>query len=293
MADSTENDGENSQEIKVSSDSLPTNSVSKPGNGVVEALLVEEYPAMSTAMRNLTSSLENPTLEEIVVVVLYILIVESGFVPFPSEPVGGDYNCGYNANRLRLLTASPKSWLDGNGVYRLYFTLVPFSESKCKLVCVPVGSCLVANMYSTCSDKTFAMVINPADYVALYPPQIIFKRLKSLSLNFKDKVVIPIRTVILNEMHQTSVGLLALPVEVLLKIVSYLRVDDFLKLTSTCKYFFHTFSYDEHIWKQYCLLKFCRPGDLGAKETHRAYYQRKINFRNRVTWRFPLYINLL
>uniref|UniRef100_A0A1B6K423 F-box domain-containing protein n=1 Tax=Homalodisca liturata TaxID=320908 RepID=A0A1B6K423_9HEMI len=287
MADSSEN-GDNSQDLKSGSDSLPTNIASKPGNGVVEALLVEEYPAMSTAMKNLTSSLENPTLEEIVVVVLYILIVESGFVPFPCEPVAGDENCRYNAHRLRVLTASPKSWLDGDGVYRIYFTLAPFPEEKCKLVCLPVGSCLVANMYSTCSNKSFAMMINPAEYVALYPTQIIFKRLKNLSLKFKDQVVIPIRTVILNEVHQTTVGLFALPVEVLLKIISYLQVDDFLKFTSTCKYFFHNFSYDERIWKQYCLLKFCRPSDLGAKETHRAYYQRKINFRNRVTCYFPL-----
>lgn len=255
--------------------------------GSFGALLVEEYPNMSPAMQNLMFSLENPTIEEILVVLLYILIVESGFVPFPSDPVPGDGSYSYNAQRLKQLSARPRSWRDVDGVFRIYFTLASFVDEKCKLVCVPVGSCFVANMYSRCSDRTFALVINPSDYVALYPNQVIFKRLKSLSYNFKNQVVIPARTVILNEIHQTSVGLFALPVEVLLKIIKYLQVDDFLKWTSTCKYFFHTFSYDEHIWKRYCELKFCRPVDLQMsphiRETYRQYYYRKITFRNRVS----------
>lgn len=255
---------------------------------MVEALLVEDYPNMSPAMQNVMSSLENPTIEEIVVLVLYILVVETGFIPFPSEPVQGDESCRYNARRLRCLSASPSRWKNKDGVYTIYFILSPFPEVMCKLVCIPVGTCFVANMYSSCTDKSFAKTINPAEYVALYPTQVTFKRLKSLSRDFKDQVVIPIRTVILNQVHQTTVGLFALPVEVLLRIIHYLQVDDFLRWSSTCKYFFHTFSYDEHIWKQYCNLKFCKHKDIGDKETHRGYYRRKINFRNRVRFQSVL-----
>lgn len=243
---------------------------------------------MSPAMQTLVSTLDRPTLDEIAVVLLYILTVETGFVPFPSESVPGDEDCGYNIQRIRSLTASPRSWRNRDGVYHLHFVLSPFPEEKCHLVCVPVGVSLLANMYCSCSRESFIMYVNPADYVALYPNQMIFKRLKSLSFNFKKDVVIPIRTVMFNEVHQTNVGLFSLPVEVLLKIISFLQVTDFLRWTSTCKYFFHTFSYDERIWKRFCLSKFLRPSDLRPKETHREYYQRKIHFRNRVSCRFPL-----
>lgn len=250
--------------------------------GLAVPLLVEEYPNISPAMQNLMTSVENHTVEEIIIVILYILIVESGFVPFRCEALGDDESCRYNVKQLRQLSVAPRSLRNSDGVYIAYFILTPFSNIKCKLVCVPLGTSLIANMYSTSTDKSFGKPINPADYVALYPTQVTFKRLKSLSREFKNEVVIPIRTVILNEVHQTSVGMFALPIEVLFKIVSYLSVNDFLKWTSTCKYLYHTFSYDDHIWKRFCSLNYIKRETGDEKETFRECFQRKIAFRKRL-----------
>lgn len=239
---------------------------------------------MSPALQSLASHADSSTLEEIMVMVLYLLVVETGYVPFPSDSMPGDDTCRYNSRRMKTLSPSPKSWLDSTGFYQTNFILAPYPEERCKLVCVPFGTNLIANMYCTNSNKIFACVINPSEYVALYPNQVVFKRLKNLSLNFKSQVVVPIRTVMLNEVNQTTVGLFALPVEVLLKIVSFLKVNDFLKWSSTCKYFFNMFSYDERIWKRFCLLKFYQPS-VDVKESHREFYRRKMNFRNRVSCR--------
>lgn len=225
-----------------------------------KALLIDEYSAsdIPQPVSMVFSTLENSTIADLTVVVLYLLTVECGFIMLGTEPEPGDDSCQFNVKRVRKLTCLPPGWKDSEGIYRLSFILQPFPDEICKLVCIPISDKLITNMILTGSfSESFSMVVETTDFfgkITKSPPQL--NKLKILSKMYKDELPWRMRSCILNMKGLVNGSILGLPVEILLKIVCMLDVRSFISFMSTCSYLHSTFKNMDQIWHALYITKF-------------------------------------
>lgn len=250
------------------SDSSSTACTQNAGSGMSKALLIDEYSAsdIPQPVSMILSTLENSTVADLTVVVLYVLTVECGFIALGAESEPGDSSCQFNVRRVRMLSCLPAGWKDNEGIYRLSFILQPFPNEICKLVCIPVNDKLIANMILTGSlNEAYSMVVDTTDFfgnISNSSPQLM--KLKTLSKKYKDELPWRVRSSILNMKCVINGSILGLPIEILLKIIYMLDDRSFVRLISTCSYLYNTFENVDQVWHSLYVRKY------GTEEVQRT-----------------------
>lgn len=251
-----------------------------------KALLIDEYSAsdIPQPVSVIFSTLENSTIADLTVVVLYMLTIECGFVVLGAEPEPGDGSCQFNMKRVRKPGCLPAEWKDSEGIYRLSFILQPFPEEICKLICIPVGDKLITNMILTGSfSESYSMIVEITDFFGKITnscPQL--NKLKILSKMYKDKLAWRVRSSILNMKGVVNGSMLGLPVEILLKIICMLDDRSFIRLISTCSYLYNTFENIDQIWHALYIKKYGTHETQRRSSTWKSEYQlRQKEFKKR------------
>uniref|UniRef100_A0A1B6C3M3 F-box domain-containing protein n=2 Tax=Clastoptera arizonana TaxID=38151 RepID=A0A1B6C3M3_9HEMI len=221
------------------------NETNKTETFIVEesTLPTETYPVLvlhessnddgPIALSILMKSAVNYSRHDVVVVLLYILTVETGFTPLHLYPLPFNPSQHFDIRRMRLLKKMPSEW-KRESYYKLEFVVHNCSNSNCYLICKPIGNHLSVTMFY--KEKAFSMIFNPSRFIN-DNPLFRFKDLCCLSNKFKNTVVLPLRSCILNDFGLQD-GLLSLPVELIITLSCYLNKRNLNSFTCTCKYFY-------------------------------------------------------
>lgn len=179
---------------------------------------------------------------EAVMVVVHLLMVETGFLPQDAEGREGEM---------------PSSWRAAGGVYRFQYTH-PFCQgSLTMVVAVPMGNVLAVNASLKINEKVEKvnkLTLNPALYVSAVSEgegaaANTYKDLRKLSRIFKDKMAYPVIAAAREAMALPPVfGLSILPPELLLRVLRLLDVSSLVALSSVSRHL-HTATADSTLWR--------------------------------------------
>ncbi|KAM6216464.1 F-box only protein 7 [Rhynchocyon petersi] len=174
------------------------------------------------------------------IVVIHLLMLESGFIPLGTEA---------------KVMSMPEKWRT-NGVYKLQYTH-PLGNGSCVvLTCVPLGKLII---------------VNEEDAAKVY------RNLQKLSCHFKDQVVYPLLAYTRQALNLPDVfGLTVLPLELKLRIFRLLDVRSVLSLSAVCHDLFIA-SNDQLLWRFLYMRDFqdntTRPRDTDWKDRYRKRYK--------------------
>ncbi|XP_044272135.1 uncharacterized protein LOC123016026 [Tribolium madens] len=205
----------------------------------MDPMLLEEYKYGQTP-RSIVNILEffdrnklAPDKNDIIVGFLYILMLECGFVEMNCTEIIEDYNFNYK----RLLQHSktlPEAWKKDSS-YQLNFILKSNPYLVCRLTCMSVSDDLLIN----CTIKdvgNFSFLVDPLMYFITSKVQFkdfLFQNLDHLSRSFKDSVAFPAKVAVIETTGGICICLQHLPYEILIRIMSYLKISDVLALAKT------------------------------------------------------------
>nr|CAD7265986.1 unnamed protein product [Timema shepardi] len=188
------------------------------------------------------------------VTLLFLLIVESGFVPADltaEQTLKNDLKL--NLSRAEAMKHGLVGWRE-SGSYYFNLALRTLPEPVCRLVVVPTQAMLIVNL--VCADQdvpAFATVMDPHYYitekkdVSSLDRDFKCRHLKELSVRVKDKLAVPVRSHILNKRGILNASLLGVPCEVVWKILEYLDTFDKLRMSETCR------TLHNAVWAKYTL----------------------------------------
>ncbi|XP_054974171.1 F-box only protein 7 isoform X1 [Sorex araneus] len=191
------------------------------------------------------------------IVVIHLLMLESGYKPQGSEA---------------KVVSMPEAWKSG-GVYKLQYSHPLCEGGTAALTCVPLGTLMVVNATLKISSE-----IRSVKKLQLLPESFIckeelgenaakiYKDLQKLSRLFKDQLVYPLLAFTRQALSLPDVfGLLVLPLELKLRIFRLLDVRSVLSLSAVCHDLYIT-SNDQLLWR--CLyLRDFRDGTVRARDT--------------------------
>lgn len=167
---------------------------------------------------------------DVVAILLYSLMVESGFQPCASH---------VNEDGLYML---PSDWKDSeNSLYRFLVILGHLKEYTCRLVCFLVGDVLECNLIvSNIPDALYSCTLYCSKIIQNVASNSFvsrFQNLLQLSQELIDKLIYPVKTLILNAQGMLNPSLLGVPDAVKLKIIGYLSQRDIRNVCKSCEYF--------------------------------------------------------
>jgi hypothetical protein len=216
--------------------------------------LVEESSGQTIPpnLKTLMSSLESPDdINDRIVVILYTLMVESGFVPVkpvsedaPLDPPPGGLDLGIS--RLVSRNELPAGWKTIDPcLYRFKFQLENYSTPVCELIVAPLLDVLVVDLVvlyaqtTTRSASTFLLntKVDPCKLIVVNksPDELDFAKMKQLSADFKSEISLRARTFIWNDIGITNPSLAGIPSELTFKILKLLAVEDVSRVAQSCQ----------------------------------------------------------
>ncbi|XP_067110527.1 F-box only protein 7 [Osmerus mordax] len=179
-----------------------------------------------------------------VMVVVHLLMLETGFFPQGSEVKHGEM---------------PSDWRAAGGVYRLKYTHPFCEDSLILVVAVPMGNLLAVNASLKINEKVEKvnkLTLNPVLYVNGIVQRedaaaSTYKDLRKLSRVFKDKMAYPVIAAAREAMALPPVfGLSILPPELLLRMLRLLDVGSLLALSSVSRHL-NTATADSTLWRHF------------------------------------------
>ncbi|XP_074082884.1 F-box only protein 7 [Macrotis lagotis] len=234
------------------------------------------------SLETLYHSAECSSANDALIVLVHLLMLESGFIPLGTE-----------AKAMSM----PEKWRSG-GVYKLQYTHPLCEDGTAALTCVPLGSLIVINATLKINNE-----IKSVKRLQLLPESFIcpheqakenvatkYKDLQKLSRLFKDQLVYPLLAFARQALNLPDVfGLIVLPLELKLRIFRLLDVRSVLSLSAVCRDLFIA-SNDQLLWRYMYLRDFrdcaVRPRDTDWKELYRKQKQR----RDALRWRHPMFL---
>lgn len=205
----------------------------------------------------LYQSADSPNSNDALIVLIHLLMLESGYIPQGTEA---------------RAVCMPENWKAG-GVYKLLYTH-PLCEGGCAaLTCVPLGNLIVINATLKINSE-----IRSVKKLQLLPESFIckeetgenvakiYKDLPKLSRLFKDQLVYPLLAFTRQALNLPDIfGLLVLPLELKLRIFRLLDIRSVLSLSAVCHDLFIA-SNDQLLWR--CLyLRDFRDGTVRSRDT--------------------------
>ncbi|XP_058529844.1 F-box only protein 7 isoform X1 [Ochotona princeps] len=229
--------------------------------------------------------------KDALIVLLHLLMLESGYVPQGTE-----------AKAMSM----PEQW-KASGVYRLQYTHPLCEGGYAVLTCVPLGNLIVVNATLKTNNEMRSvkkLQLRPESFICIEDPgdsaAKIYRDLQKLSRLFKDQLVYPLLAFTRQALDLPDVfGLVVLPLELKLRIFRLLDARSVLSLSAVCRDLCIA-SNDPLLWR--CLyLRDFRDGTVKTRDTdwkelyRRKYIQRKEAQRRFVTFpppapdRIPVY----
>ncbi|CAK1582000.1 unnamed protein product [Parnassius mnemosyne] len=192
-------------------------------------------PILDIISRQLLSS--NKSIEivqkDLFYVLIIVLMLENGFLPLVNNSEVLDDVNSYNIDHF--MTGKLQS-----GMYEIKFVMSGFHDLSFKLLISPLGALMIVNLiFNDINVETYSVCLPVSRYIV--SPQattipMIFRELKHLSTTFKNNVLSPVKSKILNYYGYPSASLVGLPDEIILyNLLLYLPVADIISLSKTCK----------------------------------------------------------
>lgn len=208
---------------------------------MMEPILLEDYRYgdRPKSLLNLLEFFKNERISadknNILAGFVYILMIESGFVPLEyTEPVE---DCDFNYQRLLKLSQSlPEGWKRHRN-YCFNFILKSGPEYVCTLSCLTACDDFIIN----CVIKdlgSFSLLLDPFNYFVsslIDLDRIQFQNLNHLSRLFKNEISFPAKCMIIRKLGSVCASIEDIPLEIQLEIYSYLKIVDLINLAKTCK----------------------------------------------------------
>ncbi|KAM4672567.1 F-box only protein 7 isoform 3-T4 [Amazona ochrocephala] len=205
-------------------------------------------------------SAECTSATDALIVLLHLLMMETGYVPQGTEAKA---------------VSMPEKWR-GNGVYKLQYTHPLCEEGSAGLTCVPLGDLVAVNATLKINKEIKGVKriqLLPASFVCFQEPEKVagvYKDLQKLSRLFKDQLVYSLLAAARQALNLPDVfGLVVLPLELKLRIFRLLDVRSLISLSAVC-HDLYTATNDQLLWRFMYLRDFrdpiARPRDTDWKE---------------------------
>ncbi|XP_041637166.1 F-box only protein 7 [Cheilinus undulatus] len=204
------------------------------------------------------------------------LMIEAGFVP---------QACGLKAGEM------PSGWRSAGGVYRLQYSHPLCENSVLSVVSVCMGPKLVVNATLKVNETVETIPkfdLNPSSYVTDQWPgesaAAAFKDLKKLSRIFKDQLVYPLIAAARAALSlPVAFGLVALPPELILRVLRLLDVVSVVRLSSVCRQL-NVATSDSTLWRHLYHRDFkdsdrSRPRDTDWKKLYKRAHKHRSDRR--------------
>lgn len=191
-------------------------------------------------LRNAFSYLESSSMvlntSDTFIVFLYILMLETGFVP---KEFAGDAatDCGEFCypRILKLTERLPTKWkLDRS--YYINFVLPCLPNDICKFFCIVAGEDILATCTIQDSKIGYSFLFDPSVYIVDNNTRL-FQNLRGLSIKFKDSISYPLKSFVLSMYNIPHNSLLYLPYEVVLCILRYVDKYDIRNVSRASRMF--------------------------------------------------------
>lgn len=209
------------------------------------------------------------------IVVVHLLMLETGFMPQDYETKSGEM---------------PDGWRAAGSVYKLKYTHPLCEGSLTMVTAVPMGHVLVINATMKLDEMVEAerkMSLNPSSYVtdewegrSAAP---VFKDLCKFSRIFKDQLAYALIAAAKDAKGLPApFGLSILPPELLLRVLRLLDVGSLVALSMVNSYF-HAATADSTLWKHLYRCDFGGPDPVGFPNVDwKEFYKRKYKYRKQV-----------
>lgn len=162
-----------------------------------------------------------PTHFDIICGLVYILMLETGFVPADYKLHENETYC-FNYSRLVALSKQLSYTRDKN-VYTFNFYIPPFTDCNTKVVCIETNEDIIVNGFV--NGKCFSIILDPLLYFISSNVTNLsvwkLQNLQHLSRNAKDGICFKAKCVILTVKHVPFNCLADLPNEIIRKINCY------------------------------------------------------------------------
>lgn len=163
-----------------------------------------------------------------------------------------------------------------SGLFEASFSLLEFKSVTLKLIMSPLGAMAVVNaVIKELDNDTYTVCLPISRYVV--SPQatsipLIFRDLRHLSIIFKNKIITPVKSKILNHFGYAGASLIGLPVELIFKIMLYLPIGDILDVSRTCKRLNNVLDNDV-LWHNLCTRDFNKFSEFTHKNKWKTEYK--------------------
>lgn len=132
-----------------------------------------------------------------------------------------------------------KRWRNSSGVYELTFVMNGFHNTSIRLaLCALGGSCLINVIVNDIKTEVYSVCYPVGRYIVApeaSPVPMMFCDLKHLCDTFKNKIITPVKSAIMNFYGYSGASLIGLPEELIFYLMMYLPVSDIINVAKTCK----------------------------------------------------------
>ncbi|XP_065599138.1 F-box only protein 7 [Cyrtonyx montezumae] len=226
-------------------------------------------------------SAECTSATDALIVVVHLLMMETGYVPQGTEAKA---------------VSMPEKWR-GNGVYKLQYTHPLCEEGSAGLTCVPLGDLVAINATLKINKEIKGVKriqLLPASFVCFQEPEKVagvYKNLQKLSRLFKDQLVYSLLAAARQALNLPDVfGLVVLPLELKLRIFRLLDVRSLISLSAVCRDLYAA-SNDQLLWRFMYLRDFidptARPRDTDWKDLYKKKLKQK---KEALRWRHMMFL---
>lgn len=206
----------------------------------MEPILIEDfkYNEVPETMKNVLSYLKNldpsSSRNDILICLVYILFLETGFVPKEDYDESNVLLHSFNYQNVKKFSMKlPIGWKHHN-MYSFSFVLPPFPQHELQVVCVvAAGDVLVNCIVNEIDNAQFTICLDPLLYFSSSRCDINsynLQNVRHLSKNVKDILSYQAKQVILHQNGVVSECFEQLPPEIVLLIMSYLDVKSLIYL---------------------------------------------------------------
>lgn len=253
----------------------------------MEPMLLEDfkYKEEPRSLLNLLQFFERnkvtPNKNDILAGLVYILMLECGFVPVEHKDSCEDYNFNYQ-RVLRFSKQLPNNWKKGN-VYSYSFILPPFAIYECKVACVMMADDILVNcIVKGVEDGHFNTILDPLTYFIssnINVKSAKLQNLRYLSKLVKNEVCYSAKQAILWKNGIIINCFEELPPEIMLLIMSYLKIEDLVHLGQTNSFFYNLMRTPK-LWIDRLRIDFQKNLPVHTYEQLRDYYKHSLYIKN-------------
>ncbi|XP_060529576.1 uncharacterized protein LOC132703997 isoform X2 [Cylas formicarius] len=207
-------------------------------------LLVDDYKYEEEpeSLQNILKFIENSSFPfgkvEILVGLIYILMLESGFVPLGYKD---NDKCDFDYQRVLQLSQSLPV-VRRNKSYHVTLVLPAFPSYEVKLAIVIFSEDLLINCFVKGVERSlFNALLDPLTYFTssdLCLQRYKFQSLNHLSRVIKDRICFPVKYCILKHHNILFPCLEDLPAEIIIIIMKKLKLCDLIRFGMTNKHFY-------------------------------------------------------